>query len=35
MQRQGGGTLDAQEFADMCRSIDPAVRAEPSRKRYR
>jgi hypothetical protein len=32
---QGGGSLDDQEFADMCRFIDPAGRAEPSRKRYR
>jgi hypothetical protein len=27
--------LSQQEFADMCRSIDPAGRAEPPRKRYR
>jgi hypothetical protein len=30
-----GGTLDAREFADMCRFIDPAGRADPPRRRYR
>jgi hypothetical protein len=35
MQREGGGSLKPQEFADICRSIDPAGRAEPPRKRYR
>jgi hypothetical protein len=29
------GELSRQEFADMCRFIDPAGAAEPSRKRYR
>jgi hypothetical protein len=35
IQREGGGSLDSQEFADLCRSIDPTGRAEPPRKRYR
>lgn len=30
-----GETLTAPEFADMCRFIDPAGRADPPRKRYR
>ena len=29
------GELSQQEFADLCRFIDPAGRAEPPRKRYR
>jgi len=33
--QSGGGPLSRQEFADMCRAIDPAGRAEPPRKRYR
>jgi hypothetical protein len=30
-----GGKLSPQEFADMCRFIDPEGRAEPTRGRYR
>ena len=29
------GPLSNQEFADMCRYVDPASRSEPPRKRYR
>ncbi len=29
------GELSHQEFADMCRYIDPTARSEPPRKRYR
>ena len=32
---QKGGQLGTDEFADMCRFIDPTSRAEPPRKRYR
>ncbi|CAA9519153.1 MAG: hypothetical protein AVDCRST_MAG91-2094 [uncultured Sphingomonadaceae bacterium] len=32
---QKGGQIGDDEFADMCRFIDPTSRAEPSRKRYR
>jgi hypothetical protein len=32
---QAGGELGNQEFADMCRFIDPAGRSEPPRRRYR
>jgi hypothetical protein len=34
MQRNEGA-LSTQEFADMCRYIDPTSRSEPPRKRYR
>jgi hypothetical protein len=33
--QRGEGALGTQEFADLCRTIDPTGRAEPPRKRHR
>jgi hypothetical protein len=33
--QQGGAPLDARQFADLCRFIDPAGRAAPSQRRFR